>query len=332
MVNDCLNIINPLDKIRLHMGVKELKNFFHELVENNTKKAIKLLNDENLHFPSLFILKSTIEEFSLLSSLNSRNRIALEITDEILTNSANNKASESLPSDYIQTIHSVLKWILDTGFADDGINNKYDKLLDIAATLITKIYKDKTFLPTMVDMIFNRHRRGFFIHDLVWAFFECRDPESLVLIANRLQSSHPKDFELACKLLGFIPCIDMDDKTDKEEKYLSCLNWIEDNSLFLYFTGESFQQTPHPKPYAIAWEAKYLCKIASTDTGEILKSLTKEEYKLLDEFRKLDDDTKTLLSNFSFRLHRKNMEYWNDWIQYPIEKQIQIAIRGEYID
>ena len=308
--------------------MEDLKNFFNQLIKNDTKEALNIINSENLRFTSLFVLKGEIEELNLFNNLNTRNKIALAITSEILTGKKNVSATEHLSLDYIQAVCSVLKWMLETGFKDDGLNNQYDEVLDITAILLTKVYRDKTVLPIIAEMIFKRYKEGFLIHDLVWAFFQSRDPHSLSIIGERLQSTELKDVELACKFLGFVPGIDKMSNTDNKKQYLCFLDWIRKNNLFLYFTGESFQQTSNPVPYVVVLEAKYLCAAVFADTGKILKSLTKEEHILLDEFKKLDDDMQLLLSDFSFMMYQKNIYMWNTWIHYPIAEQIKIARIG----
>lgn len=329
MINN-FHTLNPLDKVRLNNGTNDLNNFFHKSFQNNTKESISLINNENLNFASLFILKNKIEELNIFNSLNLRNKIALEITYEICTGKKSFRNTEYLCSDYIQGVNSVLKWMLTTGSIDDGMNNAFDEVLDASAILLTKIYRDKTVLPLIAEMIFKRYKEKSLIHNLVWAFFECGDPKSLILIGDRLQSSDQKDFELSKKLLNFIPGINMFKHTDKNNYYLYFLNWFEKNFLFLHFTGESFQQCSNPIPYEVILEAKYLCVAVSTNAGKILRPLKKEEIELLKIFNKLDYNTKLLLANFSFSLHHKNVHNWNKWLCYPIAEQIKIARIGGF--
>ncbi|EFG88937.1 hypothetical protein CLCAR_1687 [Clostridium carboxidivorans P7] len=329
MINN-FHTLNPLDKVRLNNGTNGLNNFFNKSFQNNTKESISLINNQNLNFASLFILKAKIEELNIFNSLNLRNKIALEITYEICTGKKSFRNNEYLCSDYIQGVNSVLKWMLTTGSIDDGMNNEFDEVLDASAILLTKIYRDKTILPLIAEMIFKRHKQKSLIHNLVWAFFECGDPKSLILIGERLQSQDPKDVELSKKLLNFIPGINIFKHTDKNNYYLYFLNWFEKNFLFLHFTGESFQQCSNPIPYEVILEAKYLCTAVSTNTGKILKPLKKEEIELLKIFNKLDYNTKLLLANFSFNLHHKNIHNWNKWLWYPMSEQIKIARIGGF--
>lgn len=317
------NSTNLLDRKRLDDGSENLKDFFCDLLENDKEKAVNLINDENLQFASLFILQPEIEKYGVLAHLIPRHRKALEVTGEVLTRQNSN--IECLSLQCREDTHSVLKWVIETGYFDDGLNDQYDEILEKTAILLIKIFKDETILHIMVKMIFNRHKKGYFIYDLVWAFFEFRDVNSLRMIAHRLCSPNSKDVKLAKKLLNFIPGMDVKKRVDNEKLYFYTLDWINVNYSFMYYTGESFQQTSNPKHYCLSVEAKYLCKEISNDNIKLLRSLTIEESKLLDNFKILDDETKILLSNYSFLLYRQNMNMWNIWINYPVKEQIRIA-------
>jgi hypothetical protein len=320
-----LKEIELFDEIRLTNGIDNMKATFRDLVNNNPEKAISLINNKNVHFASLFILQPEIENSNLLPSLSVRNKQALEIKNGILLKEFKN--TERFRSEDKEEDYSTLKWILETGYIEDGLNDEYDEVLDTTAIILTKVYKDKKCLPTMEEMIFNRYRRGAFIYDLVWAFFEVADSEHLILMANRLRSSNKKDVELARKLLNFIPCIGMYSEEDNIKQYQCSLNWIKQNRDFLYYTGETYLQTSDPYRYAVSMEAKYLQKTASSVNGELSRSLTEEEYTYLDNFKKLDDDSKIRLSNWSSLLYRKSKNRWSKWLQNPIDKQIEIAMR-----
>ncbi|MEY7999281.1 hypothetical protein AB8U03_03540 [Clostridium sp. Mt-5] len=326
MQNSNLNDSSFLDNIRTDRGTADLKDFFSQLSKKNLKEAVDFINCKNLQFSTLFILKDEIERYNLFDSLTPKNRTALLIVREILTDKKNNLSQDYLSFDYVQVIHSTLKWILESGFGDDGMNDEYDRILDITSILLTKMYRDKTLLPIMADMIFERYKNGFLIHDLVWAFFQAADPHSLIIIGERLLSSNAKDVELSCRLLNFIP--EIDKGISKEKKYAIFLNWMKENSAYLKYTGESFQQTANPKPYRIVLEGKYLCRNICCNTGKALCHLSEKEYKLLNEFNSLDHSTKVLLSNFSLRVHHKNIYLWNMWHRYSLDDQIKIARIG----
>ncbi|APQ71656.1 hypothetical protein [Clostridium botulinum] len=323
-----LDTINFLDKRMDDSGVDNIRSFFYQLAKENEKEALNLINDENLHFTSLFVLRPEIEELNLFQKLNARNRIALGITNEILSSKRNISDVEYLSFEYIQAVHSVLKWMLETGCINDGLDDQYDEILDITAIFLTKIYRDKTVLPIIAEMIFRRYKQGLLIHDLAWAFFESRDPISLSIISERLQSKELKDVELAQELLSFVPGIGIRENIDIKKQYLSFLDWFGKNNLFLHFTGESFQQVKNPVIYRVVLEAKYLCEPVSIDTGEILRILSRKECKLIDQFKRLDKNTQKLLSEFSVMLHHNNICKWQYWLECPIGEQIKFARIG----
>lgn len=323
-----LNTINLLDKRMDDSGVDSVKSFFYQLAKANKKEAINLINDENLHFTSLFVLKHEIEELKLFQKLNIRNKIALRITSEISLSKKNILDVEYPSFDYIQSVHSVLKWMLETGCINDGLNNQYDEVLDMTAIFLIKTYRDKTVLPIIAEMIFRRYKQGLLMDDLAWAFFESRDPISLRIISERLQSNELKDVELAQGFLSFVPGIGIGENIDMKKQYLSFLHWFGKNNLFLHFTGENFQQTKSPVIYRVVLEAKYLCEPVSTDTGKILRILSVKEYKLIDEFKRLDKNTQNSLSEFSVMLHHSDIGEWQEWLECPIEEQIKFSSIG----
>ncbi len=315
--------INILDRVRLYKGVDKLKNLFQRMIETNPEKAVNLINCRNLRFCSVFVLQPDIERLKLSGRLNWRNQTTLNIVDKIMARDTS--GLYSFAEENREKVYPVLKWILETGSMDDGLNNYYDKILDMTALLLTRLYNDKSVLHIIAHMLFMRHRKGLYTYDLLWAFFESCDPGSLVLIANGLISAHRKDVELACELLSFVPGIKTSRKESSVKAYLTFLTWIEENHLFLYRTGESFQQFSRPMPYAVFLEAKYLCKAVSEDDTKTFRSLSENEIKLLERFRKLDNQTRVLLADYSFLLYRQNADSWNTWLHYPVEKQLEIA-------
>lgn len=196
---------------------------------------------------------------------------------------------------------------------------------DLTTQLLAKIQNDKSILSFVVDTIFSRNRKGLFTDDLVWAFFEARSPYSLMLLANFLGSNNLKDVELACRLLDFVPSIDMSFGKNTKKQYRSFLYWLEENYPFLHFTGESFQRTSRPIPYIVTLDAKYLYKGVSIHTGKPLIPLSYRENNLLNLFNDLNKKNKLLLSTFSVRLHYDNIYLWRAWINYSIDKQIIIS-------
>jgi hypothetical protein len=313
------NSLSPLDKLRIEKGTKKLKDHFCELAESNSERAAGLLNEKNLLFPSLFLLRQEIERFKLNSSLNPLLQKALEVTDSILDRSIYER--ELLSETLNKNIHHVFKWIIETGYHDDGLNNEFDELLDLVCSLTVKTFKDKSVLPIVIRIISDRYSKNKFYYDLAWVFFEACERESLLLIASLLLSADRKDVELACRLLSFVPGINKGNNTN----YQCFINWFYDNYYFMYYTGESFHQTFNPKPYAVNLEAKYMCKAVLADNGRIPAALTKTEQKLITRYKKLGDNDKILLSRYSYFLHRKNLQLWRVWLHQPLDEQLRIA-------
>jgi len=57
--------------------------------------------------------------------------------------------------------------MLETGCINDGLNDQYDEILDITAIFIIKIYRDKTILPIIAEMIFRRYKQGLLVQNMV---------------------------------------------------------------------------------------------------------------------------------------------------------------------
>lgn len=230
-----------------------------------------------------------------------------------------------LCSNYSEVPYHILKNMFEIALPQHGLSDEHDEFLDVSASILIKIHKDKTILPAIVDIIFFRNREGLFSHDLIWTFFQARDPYSLMLIANYLDSDDINDVKLARKLLDFVPSVDMTIEKDTKKQYMNFFYWLKENYSFLHFTGESFQRTTNPVPYIVALDAKYLGRQVSILTGKPFVSLTKKENNLLTYFNDLDYYNKILLSDFSFKNYYGNIYLWKSWINHSITKQLKIA-------
>ena len=281
-----------------------------------------MINGNGIRFSTIFKLNSSHRNQKYLLRMKRPYQKVLDVLNAIQTKKSSNieRISRNDAHDDTYDVYWALKWMLETGYIDDGLSSRYDEVLDAVAALLIKKYKDTTILPTIADMIFNRYKKGQYIYDLVWAFFECRDPGSLIYIACRLSSPNIKDAEIACRLLSFVPNVNM----QNVNRYDSFLNWFDENNKFLYYTEESFQQMNNPRIYAVSLEAKYLCTPVSPICGEIHQQLTNLEKQNLSAFNKLDSNTKLLLADYSFLLFKQNNYWWNMWTQYPTHKQIRI--------
>ena len=320
--------VNDLDHIRRSQGTDACRNMFGKLGKARRQTAVRLLNDSGLFFASLFILQPKIKELNLNGELSERNQIALNICKKILGEKNLSSDSDYPASLNSEKVHNVLLWMFSTGAADDGLNNEFDQILDIVASVLMKTYHEKTILPVMTDMIFKRNQKGRYIHDLVWACFQTRDANALRFIAGYLRSSVPKDVDLARTLLHLPQDVPLRSNSDKQKQYAAYLSWLKENGPYLYFTGESFQFTNNPIPCGVDLEAKYLCKDHGIRDRKQFTPLTDAERASLTKFNQVSEKEKKVLAKHSQRLHRKNPSYWNQWMQYPVDKQMNIAQYG----
>lgn len=316
-------IFNSLDKVRHKYGTDKLRETFQNLISNDIERAVKQINGSNTGFGTLFLLQPEIHRADVFSRLNTRNKYAIQITNDIVYRDS----LEHPPfwTDYRKEYLAPLKWILETGYTDDGLSDQFDEIISTSAVILAKVYKDKNSIRIMHELIFSRNRKRGFTYDMIWGFFETAGPEDLALVAGRLRSSDDRDIELARRLLDFIPCISTGNKLSPARQYSNSLKWINQNKKFLQYTGETNQQTNSPSRYAVSLEAKYLQKTAADINSATARSLTGPENKNLDIFKNLDRETKLLLSNYSDILSRKGRHTWNKWLQKPIDRQIEIA-------
>ena len=305
-----------LDDLRLHNGEEKTRDQFYSLYQQNAEQAISILNDDNLGYPSLYILLPEISKLSLETALSKRNRLALDISK--------NLTAHKHPAPNTE-VHDALKWMLVTGSSAANMGDEYDAIMDSAALLLIKEYGDKESLPLLTELIFSRHRKGQYTYDAEWALFESRDPECLVMIAERLRSADIRDVTLARQLLSFIPCIDRFD--DANRQYQCVMQWIGQNRRYLVYTGESNQKCCGPRPYKVALEQKYLQR----SVGEDLSRLTSAEQTALNEFKQLGEDEKQLLSDYSQRLHTRGNGQWQRWMGNRLPEQIASARRWQGI-
>lgn len=316
------NTFNTLDKIRIDKGNNKLSDYFYKTLLRNPSKAVTLINQSNLSFPAFNILIPQISKPYLLKYLNKQNKAALKITKGI--RSKNFSRFSQIVKDIDSNTPEILKWILESSKDEDMSRGEYIEILDSCAIMLVKEFRDDSILPVLKEIIYSRYKQGLFFHDILWAFFESRNPNCILMLAESLNSSNEKDVELSKKLLKFIP-VAKSSVLSNEILYKSIFYWLRDNYPFIFYTGECFQQMPNPSPFEVSLDAKYLFKKVSSD-GSIENSLTQDEMKLINIFDTLDNNSKILLSNYSFILRNQNIYLWNNWIHYPISEQLKISV------
>ena len=307
-------IQSHLDSIRINEGIERCKAVFGDICETDIAKAPALVNDPSLTYPSLFILLPQIESYRLYRFLSPVKKAAVSITAHVL-----GRAGGAVLRDRNRLEYAALKWMLETGHTEDGLSDDYEQVLDITVSVLINLYKDKSVLPTVADMIFRRGLGERNIHDLVWAYFRIADPEALKLVAQHLPSTDPAESELACNLLG----IEADSRGTGEQKE-AFLHWLSDNDPFLYFTDESYQQTSNPAFYRVDQERKYVQKGTPAYTKQPVVAMNENESRHLAAFKQLGDDEKQLLSEYSHQIHGDRSK-WQAWMAQSVDEQIQAA-------
>jgi hypothetical protein len=273
-------------------------------------------------------LQPEINEFGLHEELSERNKTALKLCEAI----ADEKKYSEIPGDRIpinsEQVHHALLWMFNTGLVDDGLSDEFDQIMDIAASVLIKTHHEESVLPAIADLIFKRNRVGAYNHDLIWAFFQTRNIKSLRYIARYLRSPDVKDVSLARKLLNLSPGTESETLLDRQKEYRKYLSWLQENGPYLYFTGESLQFSNSPALSRANVEAKYLCKKIDSRNHKSAVPYSEQELNFLKGFNEAQEDEKSTLADYSQALYKRNHRYWNQWIHYPVDKQINIARYG----
>lgn len=312
---------NMLDTIRKKRGNAPCVEYFKSLQDS---ESLRLVNDPGLTFASFFVLMPVIQEKLRAQSLSARDLTAANLCNTILSSK---KANGNLyrPA-YNENTHEALRWMFLTGADADGLSEDFDHILDISAGILTKKYHDADILPKLVELVFSRGRRDAYLHDLAWAFFQSHDPTALKLAAEYLRSGNEKDAKLARSLLHLN--LESDNPRSRRELYNNYLHWLSENNPYLYFTSENFNETNQPNVCSVDLSAKYLYRKISPRDHKPSTPLTETERNCLACFLNAPDEEKEFLARFSQKVRAKNPEYWNRWIRYPLEKQIEAAHNG----
>ncbi len=321
------NRISYLDSVWSAGGTARLKRVFDELARRDMAEAQRLMNDDRLGFPVLFILMQEVSANALFPGLSRRNRTAIGLCAKKIYKQDLEDAAESMDSD---SMYQTLKWMFDTGkgwSGPSGGQDPYDSVIDYVAALLIISFEDKAALMDIAALIFRRNRRGFNIHDLVWCFFQTLDRDALAYIAGKMLSDNTRDTALACRLL----CQDMplpSNRSDAKKMYNQYIDWLDENTPFLYLTNEHFQMTSNPKHLDADMEAKYLGKKISPRYRAPVEPLTAYENECLHRYRTASYEEQDLLTDYSSRLRRRDSGLWFEWLQMQTAEQVVAAKMG----
>lgn len=313
-----------LDGIRKTRGAGACREAFRAQAGKDAREAALLLGDNSLSFGTLYVLQPEITGLLREDELSYRDRTALRFC--ALASEPCKMAEENQPRfEAGEDARPVLLWMFGTGAADDGLSEAFDKTLDLAAAVLIRTYREESILPEAAELIFRRYRRGAYLHDLIWAYFKARSTDTLRIVARYLRSPVKKDAELARSLLH-LP----EDGANAAggAQYGKYLSWLKENEPYLYFTQESYQLTNAPSPCGVDLGAKFLCKEISHKSRRPLASLTREEEEHLNGFNNAEEEAQEALARYSHRLHDEAPARWNQWMQYPVSRQMELLGYG----
>ncbi len=312
-----------LDTLWSAGGPHHLKQFMSVTAQSDRAEALRLINDEHLRFPVLFILMPEISAHGLYGGLSPRNMAAISICSKKMYKHSIDTAVTDATND---TLYLTLKWMFETGKDWDGLSvghDPYDAVIDYTVALLIISYEDKKILKDVAELIFRRNRKGFFIHDLVWSFFQTLDKDALSYVAGYLLSDNPRDIDLAAKLLNLDEQVS--NRVEARKTYRKFIEWLDNNRPYLYLTGEHFQLTSNPRHLDADKEAKYLGKEILPRYRAPVEPLTEAEVDCLHNYRVATPEDQALLTDYSHNLRHSNKQLWQEWMHKQPAEQVLAA-------
>lgn len=314
-----MDVNNLLDRIRQDEGKENLGKYYKDLLHSNTRQAINLINDDNLSFPSFYILLPYIKSYGLYRHLSNKNKLVINIVNHIMQ--GDKYRGNNYLDDNSEESYNLLKWIVDSGNSEYHIDDDYNQIIDISVSILLISYNDKSILPIVSDMIFDRHKNGLNNNDLVWAFFNVKDLNAVQYLAKHMAADNEDERKLACDLLG----IDDNMLNDYSGYHNNYLEWLKENDAFVYISDESCQLSSKPKFIKTDYGRKYLVKGTDTYYYLPIEPSNESERNNLKAFKLLSDKDKELLSEYSYSIYKNNVNKWQEWISSPIENQVKDA-------
>ena len=281
-----------LNRVWHTQGAAGVRAAFRTIARRSRDEAAKALQDNENSFPVIYILAPDAERLELVAELSERAQYGVWL---VATKAGDAERAQL----YAETLGSkgkieppldALKWIIHTGAGWDGPRagrDDYDAALDLAAAYFAANYSDGETLSRLAELVFRRHRKGLYVHDLVWALFQGADAAALAVVARYIVSDDGADTELACKLLGLST---PHTASEKVKTYARFTEWLAENRKYIYVTGEHFNAMSAPHHLNCDEEAKYLKREIHPRTREPFTPLTDEERTALEAFRAAHDD------------------------------------------
>ncbi|RYL92195.1 hypothetical protein ABNN70_10675 [Sporolactobacillus sp. Y61] len=289
--------------------------------------AASLINDPQLEFPVLFLLRDQLDMRG--SEIDDRPKIALAHIQNVLHGAdLGIQADAPFPEQHDLVVDSLL-WILRSGWKNI-ISTDYTQVIDQTAIHILHTFH-QDWIREMVNLIFYRYKNKSQRHYLISAMLETANPVMLVHISNYLLSDQNVESHYARRLLGFIP--EVRHAADNKTAFLAFETWYEENGNYLVYTGETNDALPDGRPFRIHYSAKYLGKTVNPGSGEPIQNLLPDEQKTYSDFVKLPGKTQVFLAAYSAGLRKQQPGQWRRWISLPLQKQLKslnvLTIRGE---
>jgi len=239
--------MTSLEQIRAATGNDACIRAFDEKKRQNSEAALTQLNAQETTFPTLYLLAPGIGD--LANRLSERNLIAIGIVAELTRSAGEPLMDLSSPN---QSVHTTLLWMLHTGYTEHALDEPYQKVMDLVCSILLDI--DKSILPQVCALIFERKKRGQCIHDLVWAFFRTKDAAALRLLAERLDSEEKAEHALARSLLHMNEGGNGD--TAPQTDRAGYGEWLNEVEPFLFFTGLGHQFSSSPVMWGVDYAKK----------------------------------------------------------------------------
>lgn len=320
------NSQSVLDRTLAALGPEETRRGFGALAVGAPGRARALLSEEGLSFPAFFTVLPEVRDRGLLGELDPKLQAAAGLCRHKLGGTAP-EDGENGPEALGEGEHeAVLRWMFETGVGfDEAGDDAFGAVLDYTAALLVVHHEDAALLRALAPLLFSRNRRGRPLHDLAWVFYQTLDREALLYVAAQLGSDDSRDVALAAKLLG----LELPESRDERLVLRDNVGaWLEENSPYLYVTGEHLQQTSSPMPLAADQEAKYLGKALYHRRCSPLVPLSDRENASLTAYRGATTEEQALLTDYSHKLRRTDEAAWQTWMAGETAQQV-LAAQGE---
>ncbi|WP_085523785.1 hypothetical protein [Tuberibacillus sp. Marseille-P3662] len=308
--------LHPLTDVRHRSGKKGVLAEWDRALASDNDQALSYLRDSRLDFPTFFMIDLTLDT-SMHPHLSDQQQVAHAHISNVLKGTDDGYPTHQHLCDQHHKILDTFYWMVQTG-GHEFQDRMYTQVIDQAIIQLLLTYKENVLKDT-VDIIFRRHRYHIHRHYLLWGLAATELPDYLPMVADYLLSSNHKDIHLAKQLLALVPGIEQARTPDEA---FDCFDdWFERYHGFLEATGDNYDVSPAPIPFAINYFAQYIGKPQWIKR----KQPFIEMYSLSQDFEQLDGEQQARLAHFSNQLRLHDRNRWNQWIREPLTQQLSTA-------